>query len=183
MAEQLLLTDSLATSTRIIKSIKTLFSKAKSDDIVVFFFSGHGNRGKIVAYDRMLGFNEIRKAMAGSRAKNKMIFVDACFSGTMRIDETSDNVETDAAKRSNIMLFLSCRNNETSGEKKYMKNGFFTTYLQKGLRGGADVNHDRTITAKELFNYVHRKVVKLSKGRQHPVMWGNFSDDMPVMQW
>ena len=64
-----------------------------------------------------------------------------------------------------------------------MKNGFFTTYLQKGLRGGADADKDRVITAKEIFDYVHTNVVELSKGKQHPVMWGKFSDDMPVMNW
>ena len=64
-----------------------------------------------------------------------------------------------------------------------MQNGYFTTYLQRGLRGGADANRDRIITAKELFNYVHAGVVKLSNNKQHPVMWGKFSDDMPVMIW
>ena len=81
------------------------------------------------------------------------------------------------------MLFLSSRSNETSIARRDMQNGFFTTYLQKGLRGGADVNRDRIITAKELFNYVHENVVKISKGKQHPVMWGKFSDNMPVRVW
>jgi uncharacterized caspase-like protein len=61
--------------------------------------------------------------------------------------------------------------------------GFFTYALQHGLRGGADKNRDRIITAKELFDYVSEKVKKNSGNRQHPVMWGKFSDDMPVMKW
>ena len=81
------------------------------------------------------------------------------------------------------MLFLSSRSNETSIERRDMKNGFFTTYLQKGLRGGADANRDRTITAKELFDYVHKGVTKLSLNKQHPVMWGKFNNNMPVMTW
>ena len=88
-----------------------------------------------------------------------------------------------AAKKANVMLFLSSRGNETSLEKPGMKNGFFTTYLVKGLRGGADKNRDRTITAKELFNYVHSGVIQLSGNRQHPVMWGKFANNMPVMKW
>ena len=64
-----------------------------------------------------------------------------------------------------------------------MQNGYFTEYLKKGLRGNADVNKDRTITAKELFDFVHNGVSKISSEKQHPVMWGNFDDNMPVMKW
>ena len=56
-------------------------------------------------------------------------------------------------------------------------------YLQKGLRGNADANRDRTITAKELFDFVSEGVIKISNGKQHPVMWGKFPDNMPVMVW
>ena len=79
------------------------------------------------------------------------------------------------------MLFLSCRSNEKSIETPKMTNGFFTYALQHGLRGGADKNKDRIITAKELFDYV--SVKKESGNRQHPVMWGKFSNNMPVMKW
>ena len=86
-------------------------------------------------------------------------------------------------KKSNVMLFLSSRGNEFSNERPDMKNGYFTTYLGKGLQGAADANRDRTITAKELFDYVHKGVIELSFGAQHPVMWGNFPDDMTIMKW
>ena len=55
--------------------------------------------------------------------------------------------------------------------------------LVRALKGGADVNRDRVITAKELFSAVSKGVKELSDNRQHPVMWGNFPDDMPVMVW
>lgn len=161
-----------------------VFSKAGTNDIVVFFYSGHGYSGGFCAYDGDLGYDVIRKAMAKSKCKNKMIFADACFSGTIRTNSsTPSSTAISAAKKSNVMLFLSSRSNETSIERRDMKNGFFTTYLQKGLRGGADVNKDRVITAKELYNYVHDNVVKLSNEKQHPVMWGKFPDNMPVMSW
>jgi uncharacterized caspase-like protein len=87
------------------------------------------------------------------------------------------------AKKANVLLFLSSRTEETSMERKDMQNGFFTTYLQKGLKGGADGDRNRAITAKELFDYVSNGVSQLSGGSQHPVMWGNFDDNMVVMQW
>lgn len=81
------------------------------------------------------------------------------------------------------MLFLSSRSGETSIESPFMVNGFFTSFLLRGLRGGADTNHDRKITAKELFTFVHQGVVEKSDGRQHPVMWGQFDDHWVLMDW
>ena len=172
-----------ATIQNIISSMRRTFAQAGTDDIVVLFFSGHGYPGGFVAYDGQLTYTQVRKAMATSKCKNKMIFADACFSGKIRTDGNSSQSSNQAAKKANVMLFLSSRSNETSIERRDMQNGFFTTYLQKGLRGGADANRDRVITAKELYDYVHKGVVEISHDRQHPVMWGNFSDKMSVIKW
>lgn len=178
-----LLLNDKATKDRIVRAIKKVFNQASENDLVVFFFSGHGYPGGFCAYDGNIGYDEIRKAMAKSKSKNKMMFVDACRSGGMRVDETAAQGAVTAAKNANIMLFLSSRNNENSIESSGMQNGFFTTYLQKGLRGNADADRNRIITAKELYDFVHSGVAKISGGKQHPVMWGNFSDNMPVMKW
>jgi uncharacterized caspase-like protein len=64
-----------------------------------------------------------------------------------------------------------------------MTNGFFTTYLLRGLRGGADADRNRKITAKELFYFVSQGVKERSKDKQHPVMWGKFNDGYVLMDW
>ena len=120
--------------------------------------------------------------MNDSRSRNKMIFADACYSGAIR-QSGSRTAKDYGMAGSNIVLFLSCRTNETSIERKGMTNGLFTHALQHALRGGADVNKDRTITAQELFTYVSTEVKKQSKNKQHPVMWGKFSKEMPVISW
>lgn len=178
-----LLLDKKATKERIIRAMNKLFSKAKKDDVVVFFFSGHGYPGGFCASDGNLGYDVVRKAMAKSKCQNKMMFVDACRSGGMRVNDADGEIAFNTAKGANVMLFLSSRNNENSIERRDMQNGYFTTYLQKGLRGNADANRDRTITAKELFDFVHKGVAQISGGVQHPVMWGRFSDNMTVMKW
>ena len=177
------LLNSEATRSNIIAAMNKVFSMAGVNDIVVLFYSGHGYKGGFCAYDGTLDYNVIRKAMARSKCRNKMIFADACFSGKIRTNGSSSHSEVAAAQKANVMLFLSSRSNETSIEQRNMENGYFTTYLQKGLRGAADSDKNRIITAKELFKYVHENVVKISNGRQHPVMWGKFSDNMPVISW
>lgn len=179
-AETILLMNDKATVGKVKAAMKQLFAKATANDIVVLFFSGHGLKGCFVCYDGFLSYSDIRTLMSSSKSKNKMVFADACFSGFFR---TSGKLSGGGWKGTNIMLFLSCRTNEMSIERPGMTNGFFTHALQHGLRGGADANRDRTITAKELFNYVSAKVKKMSGNRQHPVMWGKFSNTMPVMKW
>ena len=175
-----ILTNSSATKEAILSAIRTTFMYSSTDDIVVFFFSGHGYKGGFVAYDGFLSYEEVRQAMSVTHCKNKMIFADACYSGKMRQGQPDVKQEHE---NSNVMLFLSSRDNETSIERKDMSNGFFTSCLVYALRGRSDANRDRTITAKELFVFVSDNVRALSDNKQHPVMWGHFSDDMPVIVW
>lgn len=175
-----ILLDQAATKSAIISEIHARFDHASTDDIIIFFFSGHGYKGGFVAYDGELPYSMIREAMGASKCKNKMIFADACFSGKMRQGKRQVKEEH---SDSNVMLFLSSRDNETSIERKDMTNGFFTVCLKDGLSGKADADRDRTITAKEIFDFVSKNVKKLSRDKQHPVMWGNFSNNMPVIRW
>lgn len=175
-----ILLDQAATKSAILSEIHARFDHASTDDIIIFFFSGHGYKGGFVAYDGEMPYSAIRQAMSTSKCKNKMIFADACFSGKMRQGKRQVKEEN---SDSNVMLFLSSRDNETSIERRDMTNGFFTICLKDGLSGKADANRDRTITAKEIFNFVSKNVKKLSRDKQHPVMWGNFSNDMPVIIW
>lgn len=175
-----ILLDQAATKSAIISEIHARFDHASTDDIIIFFFSGHGYKGGFVAYDGEMPYSMIREAMGSSKCKNKMIFADACFSGKMRQGKRQVKEEH---SDSNVMLFLSSRDNETSIERRDMTNGFFTVCLKDGLSGKADANRDRTITAKEIFDFVSKNVKKLSRNKQHPVMWGNFSNNMPVIRW
>lgn len=179
-AETVLLINSNATRANVMNAISRLFKQAKTNDIVVLFLSGHGVKGGFMCYDGCLNYSYIRNVMASCKSKNKMIMADTCFSGSMRHD---GRINYGGLKDANIMLFLSCRDNEYSIETKNMTNGFFTYALQHGLRGGADANKDRIITARELFNYVSVQVKRKSNNKQHPVMWGRFPENMPVIKW
>lgn len=179
-AETILLTDENATISNIKGAMRQLFDKAEKDDIIVFFFSGHGYPGGFVAYDGKMDYDIIKDLFSGSVALNKMIFADACFSGDMR--EKGDS-ESSSKSKLNLMLLLSSRDNEVSYENPRYKNGYFTICLERCLKGGADSDKNRIITAKELYLGVRRGVIELSSDRQHPVMWGSFNDNMPVMVW
>jgi uncharacterized caspase-like protein len=178
-----LLTNKEATGDNIIQVAKELFTKTNPEDIVIFFFSGHGNTGCFYAHDKILSFKSLQEIFKKTKAKRKIIFADACFSGTFRTSGQSSNENANSDVGENILLFLSSRSNQTSAESKKIKNGAFTYFLIAGLKGGADVNKDRYVTAKELFTFVNPKVKSYTKGGQVPVMWGKFDDNMIIFNW
>lgn len=184
-ASTILLRNSQATKSAILAALRKQFAKATKNDAILFFFSGHGSPGNLVCYDGMLDYQSIKEIMAKSKARSKMIFADACFSGKMRTEQrTQHNTSVpESLRNTEVMFFLSSRSEEVSIERRDMKNGFFTAYLQRGLRGGADANKDRVITALELFRFVSKGVKKISDDKQHPVMWGKFDNNMPVISW
>lgn len=180
-AETVLLTDDQANTANILKAANLLFKKAGQEDRIVFFFSGHGSRSALSCYDRLMIYEEITSIMEKSKALCKMVFADACYSGNARKEKSS---KKNKEKKGSVMFFLSSRSDETSAEfTEYWQNGVFTAYLERGLRGGADADKNKIITARELFLYVNRGVSKIRKDNQHPVMWGRFDHNMPVMTW
>lgn len=182
-ASTALLINSQAKVANVKAALRQMASVSTANDIVVLFFSGHGVRGGFVCYDGFLYYSDIYAALASCKSRNKMVFADACYSGSIRQQNNRARKNTNKNNTANVMFFLSCRSNELSIEMRQMTNGFFTYALQHGLRGGADKNRDRIITAKELFDYVSVKVRSLSDNRQHPVMWGKFPNNMAVMKW
>lgn len=181
--DYIILTDKDATRKRILSAMNGVYRLAGPDDQVVFFFSGHGYAGGICAADGNLSYKQVREAMKKSRSRNKMMFLDACRSGGVRVEASNGSAAVKSAKDASVMVFLSSRNNENSIERPSMSNGYFTTYLVKGMKGAADTDNNRIVTAYELFNYVHNMVEEVSGGKQHPVMWGKFNSAMPVIRW
>lgn len=167
-----------ATQSALLSTMHTSFMNANSEDIVILYFSGHGTPGALVCHDGLLTYQHIFKMLKGCKASRKLIIADACYSGKMR----TNNQQTSSYNSQNVMLFLSSRTNEVSRESRY-KNSLFTIFLERGLRGGADTNRDRYITARELYDFVHKGVIEASGNKQHPVMWGKFDNNMTVINW
>ena len=172
------LTNEEATQSALLSTMHSTFEDATSKDAVILYFSGHGTPGALACHDGLLTYKHIFKILKGCKANRKIIIADACYSGKMRIDKELSSVNNTRS----IMLFLSSRTEELSQETKY-KNSLFTIFLERGLRGGADVNKDRNVTAKELYDFVHKGVIDASKSKQHPVMWGKFDNNMTIIKW
>ncbi len=146
------ITSKNATAANIVAVLQKVCATASAGDRIVFFYSGHGVENGIVSTDLTgISYSDILSMLTGSQATDIVCFFDACYSGSA----VSSVKSTDK----NLVLFLSSRANETSTEdRNWMRSGYFTQALIKGLRGFADSNHDKEITAIELFKYVYKDV-------------------------
>lgn len=178
-----LLTDQDATHDNVVAAMDRLFTVTAPEDVVILYLNGHGYMGGFATKDDYLDYMELKEIFKRTKARRKIIFADACYSGIMRSDELE---ERDGPKQLNgqrVCLFLSSRSDQTSWQRSDLKSGYFSFYLMAGLRGGADTNRDRIITARELFDFVNPRVKDESGGIQNPVMWGRFEHGMEILNW
>ncbi len=75
---------------------------------------------------------------------------------------------------------MSSKAEELSLEDHGLRQGVFTYYLLRGLKGQADTNGDYLVTIKELYTYVYVKVRDYTSGVQTPVLTGAYDNNMPV---
>lgn len=172
------LVNNQATQSALLSTMRTSFANAQSSDAVILYFSGHGTPGALVCHDGLLTYQRIFNMLKGCKANRKIIIADACYAGKMRTSKQ----KSASYNAQNVMLFLSSRTNEKSMESPY-KNSLFTIFLERALRGGADKDRNRQITACELYDFVHDGVTKASGNKQHPVMWGKFDNNMTIIKW
>lgn len=190
-----LLKDGQATKARILAALKQVFDRSYQNDMLIFFFSGHGYNGYFLPCDfdgasNFLYHKEVREIFSLSPAGRKLVFADACRAGSIKIETAQANVPFGLedyyrelkSKKGGIALMLSSRWDQNSMESGGLKNGFFAYHLLNGLRGGADLDGNGEIVIDELYGYVRAKVTAQTGNKQVPIIFGQFSGQMPVSQ-
>ncbi len=178
-----LLTDRNATRENVLNALKLQFSKADESDMVVFYFSGHGNDSSFLTTDldiwriNVLKHKEVKEAFKKCKAKIKFCIADACFSGGIK---SSNSYKGLNQSKLELIIFMSCKANETSIEYPKVQQGVFSYFLIQGLKGYADFNKDKHITIKELYTYVNFKVTEKTQKRQTPIVFGKFDENVIV---
>ena len=171
--------------------------RANQTDLIIYF-AGHGlatNDGKELYFLPQDGDPDLLKRTAISRTelfkeivnlepKSVTMFLDTCYSGVSREEETllatarpirivADN---EGKIPDNFTIFSASQLNQISSGLKGAKHGIFSYYLMKGLEGKADTNKNKEITNGELLAYMDQNVSQkaLELGRQqNPSLAGN----------
>jgi hypothetical protein len=185
------LIDEDATRLNILNAVRETFLKADENDVVMFYFSGHGLQGAFLPVDfdgfnNKLKHNDLKAVFQDSRAKHKICLADACHSGSMIAmrSTVSDMVEKyyAAFQRSagGTALLLSSKSDEYSLEDMGLRQGVFSHFLIRGLKGEADQNNNKIVTISELYDFIHIKVRNYTANAQTPSITGEYDPHMPV---
>ncbi len=187
-----LLIDDDATARNMAYALRDLFSQADGNDVILFYYSGHGLPGAFIPSDydgvnNRLTHEEIVNILEQSPAKHKVVLADACYAGSLpgiRSPDIDNRLETYYRafedSQSGVALFLSSQSDEYSLEDKGLRSGIFSYFLIEGLKGKADTNGNGLVTITELANYVTAAVQNYTARVQRPVLKGNFDVNMPV---
>ncbi len=191
-----ILVDESATRENILKTMRQYFLKADANDVVMLYFSGHGLEGCFLpvdydGYNNKLRHEEVKQIFNASKAKHKLCIADACHSGSLNYGDglaakgpapvtLQRYYQAFEEADGGIALLMSSKAEELSLEDHGLRQGVFTYYVLRGLKGAADNNGDYLVTIKELYGYVYSKVREYTANVQTPVLTGDFDDAMPV---
>ncbi len=188
-----ILVDEAATKQRILNDMKDIFSKAGENDLVMMYFSGHGLHGSFLpidfdSYNNKLYHEEINEIFKNSKAKYKLCIADACHSGSLFTAKGSTSTQnmlstyyqTLAQADAGTALIMSSKSAETSLESSGLRQGVFSHFLIRGLKGEADQNHDNIVTVQELYDFVGGRVYEYTGKRQSPIIQGDYDPNMTV---
>ncbi len=193
------LVDENATRDNILTTMSNIYSQASANDVIVFYYSGHGLEGAFVpsnsdGVNSLLFHSDIRQILDECKARQKIIISDACHAGSLSKDNLKNNMLASRSVTSMLdvyykafqncspgMAFLmSSKDQEASLEDSGLRSGVFSYYLIRGLKGEADRDYDNLVTIQELFAYVKEKVRKYTAGAQTPVITGDYDLNMPA---
>lgn len=186
-----ILVDDAATKDNILFAMDEVFRNAGPNDLVMMYYSGHGLKGSFLPIDfdgqnNKLLHAEISGILNRSKAKYKLFIADACHSGSMfnqkgAIDNTLKNYYTSLAKAApGTALILSSKSGETSLESSGLRQGVFSHFLLRGLKGEADSDYNDIVNVQELYDYIFKNVKSYTVQQQSPVIEGDYDRNMTV---
>lgn len=201
------LTNTRATAGRIAEALDALIEKAKKDDQVIIYFSGHGDvegkkltqPGFLLCWDApsrvymgggtySLSFlQEVVSTLSVTNQAKVVVITDACHAGKLAGSQIGGAQLTTAnlAKQyANEIKILSCQPNEFSleGPQWGGGRGVFSYHLVEGLFGFADRNSDGQITLGEIDRYLEDHVtVEAAPQSQVPILLGNKTDRLATV--
>ena len=207
-----LLLDSTATNAAVYDALSWLKDNAKPNDLVYFYFSGHGDMetetirklGFLLTYNtprtnyinnaiRVEDLNYYANTLSAQSKAKVILITDACHSGTLVTSDyrlrflVGDQLRTATG---NEIRITSCGPNELSVENEAWGGGrgVFSYYLINALTGYADSDRNGIVTVREARNYMDSALAKDAtlqqiKHKQTPALIGKDQSLLATVNW
>jgi Caspase domain len=162
----------------ILEAVKVFARSAGGEDMILFYFSGHGdladgdailiphNLDPVHPQDSALPIAQVMELMAASPARAKIVILDACHSGpdipvdgeerkgvvdVMGMDPEFERRVFESARGTAVLS--ACVARQVSWTYRKVGLSAFTYFLRDGLRGAADVDDKGFVTVSDAFHY------------------------------
>lgn len=165
------------------EAIERLFTSRQKDDLVLFYFSGHGikddlsnlylatcttrknSNGELIR-STAVSAKFVQQCMGLSRSRRQVVILDSCFSGAFAEGMSAkDDGKVDIREQlggEGRAVLTSSSSSQYSFEQKEENLSIYTRFLIEGIKSGeADQDDDEFISIDELHEYASRKVREL----------------------
>jgi formylglycine-generating enzyme required for sulfatase activity/uncharacterized caspase-like protein len=156
-------------------AIQKLFKTAGKEDLLLFFFSGHGitnddnhlylatrNTAKDDFEATAVDANFIQTQSKSCYSKRQVLILDACYSGAFANGWHTKSIGVDIKKQLGAegrVVLTSSGATQTSFAQEGATLSLYTQYLVEGIEtGAADTDNDGNIHVQELHTYAKLKV-------------------------
>ena len=156
-------------------AIQKLFKNAGKEDLLLFFFSGHGitnddnhlylatrNTAKDDFEATAVDANFIQTQSKSCYSKRQILILDACYSGAFANGWHTKSIGVDIKKQLGAegrVVLTSSGATQTSFAQEGATLSLYTQYLVEGIEtGAADTDNDGNIHVQELHTYAKSKV-------------------------
>ncbi len=173
-----LLTDSDANLTNLENVLQEVNETAGPDDLLVFWFSGHGSSNNLVLYDSSLYDKSLRN-MLDLNVSARAIFVDMCYA------ESLFSEGDDLKNLGNSVVLASSDKNGLAYEDSSFQNGVFSYFLFEAFFDDeTDLNQDRTASLEEVFQKANKSTVEYTTENaetpQKPQIFDNYTGELSL---
>lgn len=196
-----------ATKAAILAELKSLSRRTLENDRIILYFAGHGvffNENNHIApvdayksnlQDTCVPISEILGYLKIAACNRNLLFLDCCHSGFEPGDLIRD---VDASFMADELKYLykdeeycigfaSCKSNQVSISDPKLKNGVWSHYLIKALKGETNKLYDKGLLFHDkLQSYLNKEVSEFVKMNtsdrkdQTPIVFGNHTDKFIV---
>jgi hypothetical protein len=201
-----LLTDQsseLPTRDNILVTLRAVANATETDDLLVFYYSGHGDDDEQQSYlvtlsgrrlalaDTALPIVRVKQIMEQSLARCKILILDACHSGADLGGKGPKSMSEEFIRRvfeesEGLVILASCKQGELSYEWRAREQSVFTHFFLEALSGMADMDHKGFVTIQDAYRHVVNGVKLWSsqnKSSQTPTLQASMAGDIILVHY
>ena len=172
------------TRAAILSCLQKVTEAAEEDDLLLFYYSGHGELEQDESYlvtsdstfgrlkDTALPVASIEEIMQASRAKAKVMILDVCCAGEKIPSKGSRKLHPKFIERvymraQGMVILTSCAKNQRSYLWEAKKHSVYTYFLLEALRGEADRDAKGFVSVTDIHDYVTNGTASWTERHKH----------------